>query len=834
MKEEQLKVNKELCESLLDVLSRCNNSIGEAYNSWTLGDKENCIDILKVIDETVKSMFVVAEKSFADIPEIRLKDACKCILVSVAGIIKLMEINESEVEWKLRCELLPIAETTYFQFYYWAFVYGNPELQEEFLEEVANAKMFNNIDENIDISIIVIAYDHLDVTMGAVESVLREMPKDLSVELILYNHGSTDDTLAYFNSIEGAHIFNVAVNNAVPGAYDGAARGRIRYEISNDVVVGVDSLINMYRLMSEDNGIGWIVPATCNVSNFQPISLRYDSNEKFLEVTKANNVYDSRRHEQRVRLCNPIDAKPSKVILQLFKEMYIDIMCSGNIMSFPDDKISLWMRRNGYKMILQKDAYCHHIGSVTLKDEIAPVQQTFYSEGRARFAERFGVDPWGKGMCYDRFFYDTNKPEYEGEKKLFILGVNCGLGGDSLKVKESLKEQGADNLILVNITDEECFVEDLKGISDEAYVCKSVTDYINDKKIKQIDYLVVDEYVGGLYALLSEIEKMDVIVQRVYYKSGTEQWTIRRSNDLKPIGNKKIVSLNGGLGNQLHQYVFGRMLELKTGEQVIYDDTYFYNKFDHNGYELEKIFGVKLDMLSSHFSESEWEKMMDKHRAGVSIPQQLNDKGWGLTVIAESLPAGVFEGNIIKMPEFSCTEEVRDIYANAKGAIYYSGYWVCGNQMFELMKNIILNELFFTDIEKDNNIPAINKEYYKQIINTDSVGVHIRRGDFVDCGRAKDPELFEKAIDKMLKLNLASHFFVFSDDIQWCKNHAKELGLNKVRNLTYITGNMKNGYNYIDMQLMANCKKLIVTNSSFGIWASNFNMNPDFQREYIG
>ena len=64
------------------------------------------------------------------------------------------------------------------------------------------------------------------------------------------------------------------------------------------------------------------------------------------------------------------------------------------------------------------------------------------------------------------------------------------------------------------------------------------------------------------------------------------------------------------------------------------------------------------------------------------------------------------------------------------------------------------------------------------------------------------------------------HFFVFSDDIDWCKNN-----LNFLKNHTLVD-HTHSGYkfgNYI--QLMTECKHFIVPNSTFAFWASFLSKN---------
>lgn len=287
----------------------------------------------------------------------------------------------------------------------------------------------------------------------------------------------------------------------------------------------------------------------------------------------------------------------------------------------------------------------------------------------------------------------------------------------------------------------------------------------------------------------------------------------------------KIVLLNGGLGNQLYQYTFLRFLEVNTGHKCIVDDSAFWGKnVEHNGLELEKIFKVKLNKLSEYFSSDVWEEMIKQAEKGVSIPQQLLDNGLNITMIAES-NTYAFDGNVISIIPTRINEEILNIFANAKGNIYYFGYFV--NPIYvKLMRNLLLNELKFPVIRETMEADTINARYRELICLTNSVAVHIRRGDFLKCNRAISLEKYARAIQKMEEKEENYSYFIFSDDMEYCRQHKKELGLLDIRgDYVFVEGNCNNQNNYIDMQLMSYCKHMIISNSSFGQWAYYLNEN---------
>ena len=64
----------------------------------------------------------------------------------------------------------------------------------------------------------------------------------------------------------------------------------------------------------------------------------------------------------------------------------------------------------------------------------------------------------------------------------------------------------------------------------------------------------------------------------------------------------RMVMIGGGLGNQISQYVFKRYIELNTGETCFFDDMPYFGIEEyakHNGYELERVFGIQAKRVSS-------------------------------------------------------------------------------------------------------------------------------------------------------------------------------------------------------------------------------------------
>ena len=72
-------------------------------------------------------------------------------------------------------------------------------------------------------------------------------------------------------------------------------------------------------------------------------------------------------------------------------------------------------------------------------------------------------------------------------------------------------------------------------------------------------------------------------------------------------------------------------------------------------------------------------------------------------------------------------------------------------------------------------------------------------------------------------------FFVFSDDLAWCRRNADKMGLNLAGETVYIAGN-EGEKSYIDMQLLSMCKGMIRSrDSSFSQVAGWLNKDLRFE-----
>jgi hypothetical protein len=212
-------------------------------------------------------------------------------------------------------------------------------------------------------------------------------------------------------------------------------------------------------------------------------------------------------------------------------------------------------------------------------------------------------------------------------------------------------------------------------------------------------------------------------------------------------------------------------------------------------------------MLSEAFDEDVWQYMLEEKKKGKSIPQIILDNGEQIGMVAETDYANFnpFNGQVAFALQPGYRPELQDI----EGNVYYHGYWI-DYRWFKRFENEFRNEFTFPPLADYENQKLMDK-----IQNGNSLGIHIRRGDYVNIGKAAPADIIGKLVQQCLDVDMGHcTLYVFSDDIDWCRKNAREAKLDKFAKTVYVSGNV-DGKNYIDLQLMSNCKGMIMSNSAF-------------------
>ena len=209
---------------------------------------------------------------------------------------------------------------------------------------------------------------------------------------------------------------------------------------------------------------------------------------------------------------------------------------------------------------------------------------------------------------------------------------------------------------------------------------------------------------------------------------------------------------------------------------------------------LKEVFGIDYEVAS----EKEIKDMLDSHKDIISIARR---KLFGRKTKRYQEKSGLFDANILTIDD-----------------VYLDGYWQ-SKKYFNTPKTIgRLRCEYVLDEEKivaDKKV----KELLEKIEKTESVSVHIRRGDYLNPGTVENhggictDDYYDRAMNYILENKPDAEFFFFSNDIEWVK--AQDFGKK-----SHVVDISENSGDIAELYLMSKCKNHILANSSFSWWSA--------------
>jgi hypothetical protein len=154
-----------------------------------------------------------------------------------------------------------------------------------------------------------------------------------------------------------------------------------------------------------------------------------------------------------------------------------------------------------------------------------------------------------------------------------------------------------------------------------------------------------------------------------------------------------------------------------------------------------------------------------------------------------------------------------DRLLNNSVSILLDGYWQ-SSLYFSDFENQIKKDLTFSDKIEDSS--DYIKEMLNKIKSTNSILVNIRRTDYLNTSFHGIMEIdYINNAKSIIESKVENpHYFIFSDDIDWCKENIK------FENMTIVDHSYKGDRFGYYLQLMLNCKHFIIPNSTFAWWAA--------------
>ncbi len=258
-----------------------------------------------------------------------------------------------------------------------------------------------------------------------------------------------------------------------------------------------------------------------------------------------------------------------------------------------------------------------------------------------------------------------------------------------------------------------------------------------------------------------------------------------------------VVLIFNGLGNQMSQYAFYLAKRERNSHCVAVFN--YHSRKEHNGFELGDIFGIYLNKnLKSRILQLICRIYTSTRFSKIKGVMRL----LGVRIINET-------------PNYDYTPKMLNPYP-ALGINFYEGGWH-SEKYFVAQKNEVKSIFRFPPINNESCLRFVN--IIKSVDN--SVSLHVRRGDYLNIkpdnvyqlDGVASPDYYTRAIKKILSIAPDCRFFIFSDDLKWCRKEFACL------DAYYVDCNIGKD-SWRDMYLMTLCKHHINANSTFSWWGA--------------
>jgi len=259
-----------------------------------------------------------------------------------------------------------------------------------------------------------------------------------------------------------------------------------------------------------------------------------------------------------------------------------------------------------------------------------------------------------------------------------------------------------------------------------------------------------------------------------------------------------VTRLMGGLGNQMFQYAAGLALAKRHETPLLIDLSFLQTdaagQYTQRRFELD-VFKAPIEFASAeqllHFGENQANSLIRKIKKfmGAPVPEIFREKNSRYDA------------------------ELRFCSADT----LLIGFWQ-SEKYFRHISPLIREAFTFRD-----EFVMEARSIEEGLSGATSVSVHVRRGDYVNNKAAGDfhgicsLDYYKIAMKLISEKFQNVHFYIFSDDLDWCRDH-----LGHKSNTTFV--NLTNAAS--ELYLMSRCSHHIIANSSFSWWGAWLNSSP--------
>ena len=277
-----------------------------------------------------------------------------------------------------------------------------------------------------------------------------------------------------------------------------------------------------------------------------------------------------------------------------------------------------------------------------------------------------------------------------------------------------------------------------------------------------------------------------------------------------------ILTLGGGLGNQMFQYAFARKLQKETGDETL--------KF--TGYHLRGTGNSEKMLFNLNIRDGITFCTEEEQREVERVQEKALKELHYYKVLSRHLWRGAAPWKLYQLSK-------KGIYST------YSAYNV---QKYEISHALVkyVEGAYQTHLYWEDMIPELreelkvktapseeNKKLIAEMAGCESVCVHIRRGDYLAPEFAHlnvcDEKYYMEAMTKMKAQKPDAVFYIFTNnhkEVEWIREHYNFDGFT----VRYVD---LDNPDYEELRLMYSCKDFIISNSTYSWWGQFLSDNPD-------
>lgn len=264
--------------------------------------------------------------------------------------------------------------------------------------------------------------------------------------------------------------------------------------------------------------------------------------------------------------------------------------------------------------------------------------------------------------------------------------------------------------------------------------------------------------------------------------------------------------LMGGLGNQMFQYAFGRMLAEKYATELVLDLSFLHDRSQPDHIATHRSFELDAFALSTYRLATDEEVVFYNGVPNGTIAQRIAYRYRRLTGKAKVLA----QYKNVYLPS----------HLDPGNNTCIAGRWQSENYFKDIGSGIR------KEFRLKTALPSAVVHLGEEMRSCNSVAVHVRRGDLVTSPLYSKTigvlpvSYYTAGIAQISKLSGDARVFVFSDDPDWCKKH---LPYELVEPALALDKGLGHFY------LMQQCRHQVISNSTFSWWAAWLNEHPGKQ-----